>query len=210
MRVNFCEQKSRGLTRLDVLATVLLAGVFFVLIFSMAPPNRQRAQQISCLSNLKQINLAFRIWEGDNAVRKVPMPNVAQTNGFNGAQIAWINAMADASNNFGALAVLQCPADHETPTTTNAAGLTIRISYFLNLSANQEGYPQMLLDGDDNLNVGGIPVKPGILDLSSNTLVSWAPGRHGSVNNIGLDGSVEQQSSSGLQDAIQYSFNGTP
>jgi prepilin-type processing-associated H-X9-DG protein len=150
----------------------------------------------------------LRVWE-DDGVRISALETNDETVGFNSGQIGWINAIG-ISNIVHSAKVLQCPFDKETPTTTNPAGLEIRISYFLNLDAN-EGYPQELLDGDDNFDIGGVRVRPGILNLSSNTLVSWAPGRHGSANNIGLaDGSVEQQSSSRLQNAIQYSFEGTP
>jgi prepilin-type processing-associated H-X9-DG protein len=225
MRIYLSKQRNCGLTRLDVLAIVLLAGVFFTLIYSMVPPNRHRAEQINCISNLKQISLPNRIWDGDNRATyrtwegesglirhawEVAMKTNADTVGLNSGQVAWINVMRPSSNTFSSLKFLQCPADKETPTTTNAAGLNIRMSYFLNLDANEE-YPQEILAGDDNLAADNVPVKPGILDLSSNVSVSWAPGRHGRVNNIGLaDGSVEGQSSSGLQNAIQYSTNGTP
>jgi hypothetical protein len=224
MKLIICKQRNPGLTRLDVLAAVLLTIVLFALLFSMAPPDRRRSKQINCISNLKQINLAIRIWDGDNRATyqtwggdnglmrhawAAAMKTNAETAGLNRGQIAWINVMRPSSNTLSSLKILQCPADEETPTTTNSAGLNIRMSYFLNLDANEE-YPQEILAGDDNLAAGNVPVKPGIIDLSTNLSVSWAPGRHGRINNVGLsDGSVAEFSSAGLQNLIQFSFAGT-
>jgi len=85
----------------------------------------------------------------------------------------------------------------------------------------------MLLSGDDNLAlgdgahenmrptdneaIGDVPVKPGIMDLSSNALIAWTRHRHGHVGNIGFaDGSVSEESTFGLRNALQYSLQGTP
>lgn len=196
---------------LVILTCLLVLAVLLIVPFCLAVHVREA--NITCVDNLKQISLTLRIWEYDNGniggPRTVPLPTKDQTTGFNDGQIAWIRALG-ISNIVREAKILQCPLDKETPTTTNSTGLKIRISYFLNLDAN-EGYPQELLSGDDNLAIGGAPVKPGILLLSSKGPVSWTTTRHGRVENISLsDGSVEQQSSTGLQMAVQYSTNGTP
>jgi hypothetical protein len=33
--------------------------------------------------------------------------------------------------------------------------------------------PQMILSGDDNFEISGVPVKSGLLELSSNAPISW-------------------------------------
>lgn len=228
MKLNFAQNK-HAFTGLDLLVVVLLTVLVFALLFAMVLPineaSRRRSENITCNYNVGQINMDLRIWEGDNGNvggrRPVIFETNGQTTGFNDGQIAWINAMG-ITNIIRSAKILQCPRDKETPITTNAAGLKIRISYFLNLDANQ-GYPQMMLSGDDNLALGkpgesepvegfvGPAVKPGILLLSSNTRVSWTRTRHVGHGNISLaDGSVMAMSSHGLQTAAAFSLNGTP
>ena len=41
---------------------------------------KKKAQKINCINNLKQVGLAFRIWEGDNGdkyPRRCPPPRAA-------------------------------------------------------------------------------------------------------------------------------------
>jgi prepilin-type processing-associated H-X9-DG protein len=84
------------------------------------------------------------------------------------------------------------------------------ISYFLSLDA-VERYPQMILDGDDNLAVDGVRVKPGILNLWPNSSIAWTKERHRFNGNIGLaDGSVVQVTIAGLNRAIADITNGVP
>jgi prepilin-type processing-associated H-X9-DG protein len=64
----------------------------------------------------------------------------------------------------------------------------------------------MLLLGDDNFEIGGVPVKSGLLELSMNTPISWTAARHKFVGNIGLaDGSVQQVTQDGLRSAFVVS-----
>ena len=46
-------------------------------------------------------------------------------------------------------------------------------------------YPQMILDGDDNLAVDGVRVKPGDLKLWPNSSIAWTKERHRFNGNIG-------------------------
>jgi len=69
-----------------------------------------------------------------------------------------------------------------------------------------ESRPQTLLSGDDNFAVGGVPIKPGLFELSSNARVSWTRARHKFNGNIGYaDGSVQEFSTLGLQQTLLQS-----
>ena len=77
------------------------------------------------------------------------------------------------------------------------------VSYFVGLDADQTN-PQMLLSGDDNFKISGVPVKSGLLQLWTNTPVAWTKARHKFVGNICLaDGSVQQLTTDGLQQALR-------
>jgi hypothetical protein len=106
---------------------------------------------------------------------------------------------------------LYCPADTTRMAATNFMDFSdANISYFFSLDA-AEAYPQMILDGDDNLMVNGVQVKPGILNLWTNAAVAWTKERHRFNGNLGLaDGSVQQVTIAGLNLAIAFSTNGVP
>ncbi len=106
--------------------------------------------------------------------------------------------------------VLYCPDDkrRKAATTFSQGFSDANISYFFSLDA-AEAYPQMILDGDDNLMVNGVQVKPGILNLWTNSTVAWTKERHRFNDNIGLaDGSVMQATSEGLSSAFVSSTSG--
>lgn len=84
------------------------------------------------------------------------------------------------------------------------------ISYFISLDA-AEMYPQMILDGDDNLLVDGQPVQQGILNFRTGSTIAWTKDRHHGVGNISMaDGSVQQVTGDGLKSAVGSSTSGAP
>lgn len=104
------------------------------------------------------------------------------------------------SNELSTPKILFCPADTvHFPTTSFSAGFSAQnISYFIGLNADETN-PQMLLSGDDNFAIGGVPVKSGRLDLAANMPVTWTAARHHFAGNVAVaDGSVQQMSNSGL------------
>jgi prepilin-type processing-associated H-X9-DG protein len=65
--------------------------------------------------------------------------------------------------------------------------------------------PQMFLSGDDNLAIGGVPMKNRVVTFGNNAAISWTRERHVNQGNIALaDGSVQQFSAARLRDAIAY------
>jgi prepilin-type processing-associated H-X9-DG protein len=109
----------------------------------------------------------------------------------------------EPSNDLSTLGILHCPADTERVGATNFNDIEGKISYFINLDA-KVFFPDMPLDGDDNFAINGIPVKSGLLGLSSNTPILWTTARHKFVGNIGFaDGSVAKISNSGLLKALE-------
>ena len=73
------------------------------------------------------------------------------------------------SNELGTPKILHCPEDTDRVETNSFAALaSSNISYFVNVDAT-ESYPQMFLCGDDNFAVDGVPVKSGLLEITTNT-----------------------------------------
>ena len=116
------------------------------------------------------------------------------------------------SNELSTPKILHCPEDtHRTYATNFSIGFSdANISYFLSLDA-AEMYPQMILDGDDNLLVDGKPVQPGILNFRTGSTIAWTKDRHHGVGNIGMaDGSAQQTASESLNSAFSSCTNGVP
>ncbi len=201
MKLHFTTQRNRALTRLDVLVLVLITVLLFAALMPGRHGSKERAQRINCVSNLKQVGLAARIWEGDNN-NKYPMA-VSVTNG-GGMELAVTGNAAAIfqvmSNKLARSRVLICPADDDHTFATNFKDdfNSSHISYFVNPDAS-EIYPQMIMFGDDNLATNGIPVGSGLLKITSTTPVSWTAARHRYCGNLAFaDGSVAEESNSSI------------
>ena len=210
---------SRALTLIELLVVICVIAVLAaVLLPALRVGDGRKYAQINCVNNLKQIGLSFRIWEGDNG-DKYPM-GVSVTNGgamesaLAGDVVGIFRVM---SNELSTPKVLVCPQDTKrTAATDFVNGFSdANTSYFAGLDA-EDKYPQMILSGDDNLEVSGVRVRPGILNLSTNAPVEWMENeRHGRpqqwsfrsqhlrIGNIGLaDGSVQTTTTSAFQSAL--------
>jgi competence protein ComGC len=205
MKPRFSNQTDRALTRIEVLVIIAVTGLLFCLAIPWLMQARLKSGSICCNCNLKQVALAFRIWEGDHG-DKYPM-QASVTNGgtmelANGGN-AWIN-FAVMSNELSTPIILICPADRTRFAAKNfTTGFNnANVSYFVGLNA-VESQPEMFLSGDGNFSVGGVPVKSGLLELTTNAPIGWTTARH-KYGNIALtDGSVEQTTTEHLQDSLQ-------
>ncbi len=204
MKPRVSNQKTAALTLVEVLVVI---AVLAVLAAIFLPPAYSPRKSILCVDNMKEIGLAYRIWAGDNN-DKYPM-QVSVTNGGAMELIAdgrnvWLNFLV-MSNELSTPKILICPQDKKhLPTAVDfSSGLAGHISYFVGMDADQ-GHPQMLLSGDDNFAIGGVPVKSGLLELSTNVPITWTAERHVNQGNIGLvDGSVETVNNSGLTNLLR-------
>ena len=211
MKLQPTTRGGKGFNRTELMVVIgvaaLLLAVVAVLLPALATPKRM-ASRINCVNNLKQIGISFRIWEGDNG-DKFPM-QVSVTNG--GAMELAIAGNVSVifgvmSNELSTPKVLVCPEDTgrycATNFTTDLNHQTI--SYFVSLDA-EDKYPKMIISGDDNLEVNGIRVRPGILNLWTNTSVGWTTERigkfHGPGNIALADGSVSSTTTLAFQSAL--------
>jgi hypothetical protein len=153
-----------------------------------------------------EIGLGYRIWEGDNG-GLYPM-DASATNGgaMESAATGDVTVVFQVmSNELSIPKILICPQDAtHTPATNFAIGFSAKnISYFVGVDA-KEANPQMMLLGDDNFEIRGVPVESGLLQISTNTPIAWSAARHGHEGNVALtDGSVQQLTTAGLQQAFR-------
>jgi prepilin-type N-terminal cleavage/methylation domain-containing protein len=206
MKLCCSNQRNQALTLTEVLVVIAISAILVAMLLP-ALARAKRHGGPNCVSNLKEIGLAYRIWEGDHN-DKFPM-ELSVTNGgtmelVTNGKNAWLNFLV-MSNELSTPKILICPADTDRfpPATNFTSGLSNKISYFVGLDAT-DAQPQTLLSGDDNFEIGGVPVKSGLLELSTNVSISWTAARHKYAGNILLgDGSVQQVDTKGLQNALQ-------
>jgi prepilin-type N-terminal cleavage/methylation domain-containing protein len=243
-------KRKKGFTLIELLVVIAIIAILAAMLLPVLAAAKRRAQRINCVSNLKQVNLAMRIWEGDNG-NQYPMAVstsaggameylACTANSAKGYQPDGITNVFDScSNEMSTTKIFVCPSDSGRNYATNFGELgqtqpsspgagTNGISYFVCGDAN-EGYPQMVLDGDRNIGTTATAPAP-VINMNNGyglgtggTMTgsagqtpgpSWAWSAndvHLKVGNIGLaDGSVAQESASGLQNALAYATNGTP
>jgi len=207
MKPRVSNQKTAALTLVEVLVVI----VVLILLAAMLLPQFAAAKRHSgpgCANRLKQIAIAGYIWADDHN-GKYPF-EISVANGgtmeLNNGRNTWLNFIV-MSNELSTPKVLLCPQDktHLPPATNFSWQLAGHVSYFVGLDA-KVGDPQSVLSGDDNLEIGGVPLKPGLWELSTNVLIGWTVDRHNRCGNILLgDGSVQTFSNSSFTNWLHQS-----
>lgn len=185
-------------------ALVLIVVVLLAAFFLSARTGSRKATGLICLSNVKQIGLAFRIWANDHEEKfpwQVPIANGGSMEFLEATQA--FRHFLVASNEMNTSRILTCRQDAKRSATTNWSRVSNRnLSYFVGLDA-KTGNSQSILLGDRSLSTNQ-SLGQGVLTISTNQQMSWAPGLHPNFGNIGFsDGSAEMfhqpQLNAGLQ-----------
>jgi prepilin-type N-terminal cleavage/methylation domain-containing protein len=186
-------KQRKAFTLIELLVVIAIIAILAAMLLPALAAAKRRAQRINCVSNIRQVNLAFRVWEGDNG-DKYPMA-VSTTSGgakedicsggFNTTAASYpadgiTNVFCVMSNELTTPKLLSCPSDTQNGrgAATNFAQLGIAnpgtattgtncISYFVCGDATEQ-YPQMILDGDRNLGlIGTIGIPATAINLAN-------------------------------------------
>ena len=190
-------QMQHAFGMLDVLVVVVVTFVLAGLLLpALMRPGCRKHPRIKCVSNLKNVGLAFRIYATDNNDR-FPGQDLASNN-TDLASISVTTIYQSLSNELSTPKLLICPVDKKRVEVQSFAQLTPKnISYFASLTASETNL-QSILAGDRNVLVAGRPVT-GLLPLTTNLQVAWSKEIHVEQGNICMgDGSVQQASSKRL------------
>ncbi len=194
---------SNAFTLLEMFVVISVIGLVVLLLLPAGHHGPHKAIRISCINNLKQVGLAFRMWNDDNGA----YPMLFQTNNFDGPSYAMQQKMyvyyQAMSNELSTPKVLVCPADTKRSPGTNFTTdfNNSNVSYFVGLDATETN-ANMFLAGDRHIS-NGTPPRNGILELTTNQPASWTQEIHNALGSVALaDGSVQGLTSAGLQKAL--------
>lgn len=182
-------QPKKAFTLIELLVVIAIIAILAAMLLPALAAAKRKAQRINCVSNLKQVGLSFRLWEGDNGDRYPMTVSTAQGGaanyvytGGNGTPQAgpapfvyqpWRVFMV-MSNELSTPKIVACPSDnlpnHTVATNWNQLNYAnggICVSYAICGDAVDTD-PQMILAADCNIGQG---------QFNNNSAVNTPPGR---------------------------------
>jgi prepilin-type N-terminal cleavage/methylation domain-containing protein len=176
----FLKQKA-AFTLIELLVVIAIIAILAAMLLPALAAAKRKAQRINCVNNLKEVGLAFRVWEGDNGDQYPMAVGTAQggaremvnsaTTTTTLAGGSFIYAFLVMSNELSTPKILLCTSDatHTTSATNfapqlsagfnitttavslNATYTPIQFVSYFLCGDTAEAYPQMILTGDRNI-----------------------------------------------------------
>ena len=126
-------KQTKAFTLIELLVVIAIIAILAALLLPALAAAKRKAQRINCISNIKQVGIAFRLWEGDNGDR-YPMAVTTQYNGAKEkiyssannpppAGYGLTNVFVVMSNELSTPKILVCPSDSTRNYQTNFAML---------------------------------------------------------------------------------------
>jgi prepilin-type N-terminal cleavage/methylation domain-containing protein len=225
-------KQKKAFTLIELLVVIAIIAILAAMLLPALAAAKRKAQKINCVNNLKQVGLAFRIWEGDNG-DKYPMAlssaaggasefigNAGNTGHTTGSLQPYNEpyVFLTMSNELSTTKVVVCPSDsrqNQTQSSFTSLGVA-NVSYFVFGDA-ADAYPQMIIAGDRNIGTStqGNPAAAMFTAAAPSVWTTgnwwaWTSGDlHLKTGNLGLtDGSVQTTTIAAMQTAWINATNG--
>lgn len=182
---------------------LITIGLLVCVLLPALPRYKVNAQHTQCISNLRQMGTAFRLWSSDQSPRYPMALSVTNGGSLEYVLTGQLNRHFQImSNELSTPKLLTCPADTRRTASNFASLQNSNISYFVDLDAD-ESNPRLFMAGDRNWQTNGVAIPACLCNLTTNDLVWWTKEIHGHSGNVTLaDGAAQEYSSEQLQSAL--------
>lgn len=217
---------TRGFTLIELLVVIAIIAILAAILFPVFAKAREKARQITCASNLKQISLGILQYYQDSD-EQFPALNANPKNDPNAQYVGWADEIQPYVKS---IAILHCPDDPRAQNSNPKAepysgtyGNTVYTSYFYNtqigtvgngyafdqggIKLSQMPYPSLTIISGDNQGynaANGLPYNGGL--YCNFRILDTVKGG----NNCGYShndvGTLDQVASSRHTDGANYSF----
>jgi prepilin-type N-terminal cleavage/methylation domain-containing protein/prepilin-type processing-associated H-X9-DG protein len=206
MKTRCSRDATAAFTLIEILVVLAIIVIVLFMLLPRFGPRGGPYPRVECLSNLRQIQIGFIMWQTDHH-DAFPW-QVSTTNGGT----MELDDEGNVFPHFRALAEHRlsprqfvCPSDKSKTTAgsvTNVANENI--SYFLNLDAGTNTPAAIILVGDRNLQIDGRPANAGLFNATTNHYLSWTRDLHRVGGNLGFaDGHAEWCRTNGLNNKFR-------
>jgi prepilin-type N-terminal cleavage/methylation domain-containing protein/prepilin-type processing-associated H-X9-DG protein len=183
---------SIAFTLIELLVVIAIIAILAALLLPALAKAKSAARKAQCVENLKQVSLAFHVWEGDHGDK---YPTAVSTASWGARECIYslspdsgtvaggyglTNVFQVMSNELNTPKVLYCPSDFSPASDGVMSSMAIswagfsleNLSYFVEGDAADK-YPKMILTGDRNIGNTGITT-PGSTPATSMNMMGTA------------------------------------